>query len=153
MNLFKISGSCDKSFRIDCKVSLIFFPVLKSITYSLTSNLTKFNVKNSDAVVTVTKAHEKIIQEYDNTKTVRVIPNGVDNDIFRPIPKNVALMKLKLEHFLDKTVLIYFGSIDPWLDFVPVFRAMKNLERKGLDVVLFIVGFCHGMVRKSNNAP
>ncbi len=118
--------------------------LLKSITYSLTSNLTKFNVKQSDAVVTVTKAHEKIIQDYDPTKPIRVIPNGVDTDIFQPIPKDIALKKLKLEKFADKTILIYFGSIDPWLDFDPVFRVMKNLERKGLDVVLFLVGFCHG---------
>ncbi|MHC3128458.1 MAG: glycosyltransferase [Candidatus Bathyarchaeota archaeon] len=118
--------------------------ILKSVTYSLTSQLTRFNIKHSDAVVTVTTAHKEKITEYDPSQLTKVIPNGVDNELFRPIPKSKALKKLGLEDFSDKIILIYFGSIDPWLDFSPVFRVIKNLERKGFDVVLFLVGFCHG---------
>lgn len=118
--------------------------ILKSVTYSLTSQLTRFNIKHSDAVVTVTNAHKEKIKEYDSSKIAKVIPNGVNADLFRPIPKSNALKRLNMEEFGDKIILIYFGSIDPWLDFLPVFRVIKNLERKGLDVLLFLVGFCHG---------
>jgi len=118
--------------------------VLKSATYSLTSQLTNFNIKHSDAVVTVTTAHKEKIKEYDSSKFVEVIPNGVDADLFRPIPKSEALKKLNMEELGDKIILIYFGSVDQWLDFSTVFKVIKRLARKGFDVLLFIVGFCHG---------
>jgi glycosyltransferase involved in cell wall biosynthesis len=118
--------------------------VLKSVTYSLTSQLTKFNIKHSDAVVTVTSAHKEKIKEYDSSKFVKVIPNGVDADLFRPIPKSEALKRLNMEELGDKIILIYFGSVDQWLDFSTVFKVIKRLARKGFDVLLFIVGFCHG---------
>jgi len=116
---------------------------LKSLTYSLTFKLTEFNIKHSDAVVTVTNAHKEKIKELDPFKFVKVIPNGVDTDLFRPIPKSEALKKLNMEEFEEKTILIYYGSIDPWLDFSAVLRVMKRLVNKGLDIVLFIIGFCH----------
>lgn len=117
--------------------------LMKSLTYSLTSQLTKFNVKCSDAVVTVTNAHKEKIREYDPLKFIKVIPNGVDTDLFRPIAKSEALKELNMEEFNEKLILIYFGSIDPWLDFSSVFRVIKRLVKKGLDILLFIIGFCH----------
>ena len=117
--------------------------LLKSLTYSLTSQLTRFNIKHSDAVVTVSNAHKERIKEYDPFKFIKVIPNGVDTDLFRPIPKSEALKKLNMEELGEKTILIYYGSIDPWLDFSSVFRVIKRLVKKGFDILLFIIGFCH----------
>jgi glycosyltransferase involved in cell wall biosynthesis len=117
--------------------------LLKSLTYSLTSQITRFNVKHSDAVVTVTNAHKEKIKEYEPLKFVKVIPNGVDTDLFRPIPKAEALKKLNMEELGEKIILIYYGSIDPWLDFSAVFRVIKRLVKKGFDILLFIIGFCH----------
>jgi len=118
--------------------------LLKSLTYSLTSQLTKFNIKHSDAVVTVTNSHKEIIMKYDPFKLIKVIPNGVDTDLFKPIPKSNALKELNMEEFSDKIILIYFGSIDRWLDFSAVFRVIKRLVKRDFDVLLFIVGFSHG---------
>lgn len=115
----------------------------RSLIYSLTSKITEFNVKHSNAVVTVTDAHKEKIEEYDPFKLVKVIPNGVNADLFKPIPKLEALKKLGMEDFSDKIILVYFGSIDPWLDFSTVFRAVKGLVKKGIDVLLLIIGFCH----------
>lgn len=117
--------------------------LLKSLTYSLTSQITDFNVKHSDAIVTVTNAHKEKIKEYDPFKFVKVIPNGVDADLFRPIPKLDALKKLNMEELSEKTILIYYGSVDPWLDFSTVFKAIKRLVNKGFDILLFIIGFSH----------
>ena len=116
---------------------------MKSLTYTLTSQVTKFNIKHSDAVVTVTNAHKQKIKEYDPLKLVKVIPNGVDINLFRSISKFEALKKLGMEEFNERTILIYFGSIDPWLDFSTAFKVMKRLAKQNFDVVLFIVGFCH----------
>jgi len=117
--------------------------LLKSLAYSLTSQITRFNIKNSNAVVTVTNAHKERIKEYDPFKFVKVIPNGVDADLFRPIPRPQALKKLNMEELSEKIILIYYGSIDPWLDFATVFRAIKRLVKKGFDILLFIIGFSH----------
>jgi len=124
-------------------ISYVKGGLLKSVTYGLTSCLTRFNIKYSDAIVTVTNAHKDKIREYDSNKLIKVIPNGVDTILFKPIPKYEALRKLGLEEFNDKTILIYFGSIDPWLDFSTVFKTMKRLGKKGFDIFLFLVGFCH----------
>jgi len=124
-------------------ISYIKGGLLKSVTYGLTSWLTRFNIKYSDAIVTVTNAHKDKIREYDSNKLVKVIPNGVDTILFKPIPKYEALRKLGLEESNDKKILIYFGSIDPWLDFSTVFKTMKRLVERGFDISLFLVGFCH----------
>jgi glycosyltransferase involved in cell wall biosynthesis len=117
--------------------------LFKSLTYSVTTEIVKFNIKYSDAVVTVTNAHKEKIKEYDPLKLVKVIPNGVDTNLFRPIPKSEALKKLNMDNMNGKTILLYYGSIDPWLDFLTMFKAIKNLVKKGHDILLFIVGFCH----------
>ncbi len=117
--------------------------LMRSLTYAVTSHLTKFNIKYSNAVVTVTDAHKEKIKETDPFKLIKVIPNGVDTNLFKPISRSRALKELKMEEFEDKTILIYFGSIDPWLDFSTVFRVMRRLVKKGYDILLFVVGFCH----------
>jgi len=116
---------------------------LRSLVYSLTFQLNKFNIKHSDAIVTVTDSHKQMIKEYDQRKPVTVIPNGVDTDLFRPIPKSVALRELNMEHLREKKLLLYFGSIDSWLDFSTIFKVIRRLENKGVDVLLLIVGFSH----------
>jgi glycosyltransferase involved in cell wall biosynthesis len=116
---------------------------LRSLAYSLTFQLNMFNIKHSDAIVTVTDYHKEMIKKYDPRKPVTVIPNGVDTDLFRPIPKSVALRELNLEHLREKKLLLYFGSIDSWLDFSTIFKVIKRLENKGVDVLLLIVGFSH----------
>lgn len=116
----------------------------KSIVYSVTSGLNKINVRYSDAVVTVTKFHKEMIKKYDPNKLVEVIPNGVNTDLFRPIPKAAALRNLNMPELSQKIVLTYFGSIDSWLDFSTVFRALKRLVSKGFDILLLLIGYSHG---------
>lgn len=116
---------------------------LRSLAYSVTSRINRFNIKYSDAVVTVTDAHKEMIKRYDPLKPVKVIPNGVDTNLFRPIPRSTALQQLSLENLSEKKVLLYFGSIDSWLDFSSIFNVVKRLARKGVDIIFLIVGFSH----------
>jgi len=116
---------------------------LRSLAYSVTSRINRFNIKYSDAVVTVTDAHKEMIKRYDPLKPVKVIPNGVDTNLFRPIPRSTALKQLSLENLSEKKVLLYFGSIDSWLDFSSIFNVVKRLARKGVDIIFLIVGFSH----------
>jgi glycosyltransferase involved in cell wall biosynthesis len=117
--------------------------ILRSIAYSVTSQINRFNIKNSDEIVTVTDSHMKMIKEIVPDKPVTVIPNGVDTDLFRPIPRSVSLRRLGMQHLETKKILLYFGSIDSWLDFSTIFKVLKRLLSKGMDVVLLIVGYSH----------
>jgi glycosyltransferase involved in cell wall biosynthesis len=116
---------------------------LRSLAYTVTNGINNFNIKHSDAVVTVTDAHKDMIKRYDPLKPVKVIPNGVDTDLFKPIPRSVALEQLGLEHLNEKKVLLYFGSIDSWLNFSSIFNVVKRFAEKGIDVVFLIVGYSH----------
>jgi len=115
----------------------------KSLVYTLVSKLNKINVDFSDAVVTVTNAHKDMIRKISPNKMVEVIPNGVNIEIFRPIPKDVAVKKLNASELSQKIVITYFGSIDPWMDFTTVFKVLRRLVNEGLNVVLLVIGYSH----------
>lgn len=117
--------------------------LLRSLAYSVTSNLNKINVANSDAVVTVTNDHKKLIQKLDSNKLVEVIPNGVNSELFRHISKAAALNHLQMPQLNGKILITYFGSIDSWLDFTTVFKALQKLLDRGLDVSLLLIGYSH----------
>jgi glycosyltransferase involved in cell wall biosynthesis len=116
---------------------------LKSIAYTVTSQINNFNIKHSDEIVTVTDSHKEMIKKIVATKPLTVIPNGVDTDLFRPISRSTALKELNLQHLQDKKILLYFGSIDSWLDFSKIFNVLKRLINRKLDVILLIVGYSH----------
>jgi glycosyltransferase involved in cell wall biosynthesis len=115
----------------------------RAMVYSLTSGLTRINVRYSDVVVTVTNCHKDLIRGYDSTKPVEVIPNGVDTSVFRPGTKARALKKLGMEDLLEKIIILFFGSIDPWVDFATPLQVIRRLIDAGHDILFFIVGFSH----------
>jgi glycosyltransferase involved in cell wall biosynthesis len=115
----------------------------KSLIYTFVSKLNKINVDLSDAVVTVTNAHHDMIRKLNPKKMVKVIPNGVNIKIFRPIPKDIALKNLKTTELNQKFVITYFGSIDTWMDFTTVFKALRQLMNEGLSVLFLIIGYSH----------
>ena len=115
----------------------------KSLIYTFVSKLNKINVNLSDAVVTVTNAHQEMIRKLDPNKMVEVIPNGVNIKIFRPIPKDIALKNLNATELNQKFVITYFGSIDTWMDFTTVFKVLRRLLKEGLAVSLLIIGYSH----------
>ena len=116
---------------------------VRSLAYSFTSQINDFNIKHSDQIVTVTDSHRKLIKKIAPHKPVTVIPNGVDTNLFRPIPRSLAISKLNLPQLIGKKILLYFGSIDSWLDFSTIFIVIKRLLKRGLDVVFMIVGYSH----------
>jgi teichuronic acid biosynthesis glycosyltransferase TuaH len=117
--------------------------VLRSLVYSITSQINGFNIRNSDQIVTVTDSHREMIKGIVPRKPIAVIPNGVDTDLFRPISRSAALRELDMQRFQRKRLLLYFGSIDSWLDFSSIFSVLKRLIDRGVDVVLLIVGYSH----------
>jgi glycosyltransferase involved in cell wall biosynthesis len=117
--------------------------IAKSIVYTFVSKLNKINVDLSDAVVTVTNAHQDMIRKLNPNKMVEVIPNGVNIKIFRPIPRDIALKNLSATELDQKFVITYFGSIDPWMDFTTIFKVLRRLVKEGLAVLLLVIGYSH----------
>ena len=62
----------------------------------------------------------------------RVIPNGVDSTLFRD-RGNIKRKELNLDGF----IVGYVGVLREWVDFEPVFRALKDLNN---DIIMLIVG-------------
>ncbi len=117
--------------------------VAKSLIYTFVSKLNKFNIDLSDVVVTVTYAHKEMIRKLNPNKMVEIIPNGVNITTFRPIPKDVALEKLKETELKQKFIITYFGSIDPWMDFTTIFKVLRRLVNEHIAVSFLIIGYSH----------
>lgn len=114
-----------------------------ALVHSTVTNLTGFNIRYSSAVVVVRDSDKCIIKRYDENKRVVLIPNGVDMDLFKPLPRTEALKILGMESFAKNIIMLYFGSIDPWIDFITPLKVIKRLSNKGLDIVFLVLGTSH----------
>jgi glycosyltransferase involved in cell wall biosynthesis len=97
--------------------------------------------KKSDAVIAISENTKKdLISLGFNDEKIFVIYPGVDTQLFRPIPKNIARRELGLS--LDKRVLLYVGSLEPKRA-VPVkalLQTYKSLLKRYKDIVLILAG-------------
>jgi glycosyltransferase involved in cell wall biosynthesis len=86
------------------------------------------------------KTSKKITVTTDNLKKdcripedkVEIIPNGVDTNIFKDYGE-----KTKDELGLDGFIIGYVGVLREWIDFEPVFAALKELDK---EIKMVIVG-------------
>jgi len=94
-----------------------------------------------DAIVTLTDS-----MKADLTRTcrldaarVRVIPNGVDGEVFRPIDRRA---ELRAEFGLPRDVLILgtVGRLDPVKNHGVIIRALARLRARGTDAFLLLIG-------------
>jgi len=97
-------------------------------------------LKNSVAIVTPSYGLKTIVHEIVPDKSVHVIPNGVDSELFKPMDQEIARKSIGLDK--DYYLLLLQGSLDAWLDMENVMRILSKL-RKSVDVRLLIVGFSH----------
>ena len=127
---------------------LDYFPESASAYYARGKGFVELGVKeliyaalrNSDIVVTPSLGLKEVVKSMVPEKPVRVIPNGVDAELFKPIEQRIARKSIGLDeggHFL-----LLLGSLDVWLDVENVLRALSKL-RKSIDVRLLVVGFSH----------
>jgi glycosyltransferase involved in cell wall biosynthesis len=118
-------------------------PIKKHAAYSVVSEITKFNIKHSSIVVTVSDYLANMIRKIDPEKKIVVLPNGVDLNCFKPMKKEKALKETELEWLANKKVVVYAGSIEPWVDLEIVLKVLKKLVKKDLDIHLLLVGWSH----------
>jgi len=97
--------------------------------------------KKSDAIIAISENTKKdLISLGVNDEKIFVIYPGVDMQLFRPIPKDVARKELRLP--LDKKILLYIGSLEPKraIPMKALIQAYKSLLEKHKDVVLILAG-------------
>jgi glycosyltransferase involved in cell wall biosynthesis len=69
---------------------------------------------------------------------IEVIPNGVDLEFFRPLPREDAIARLDLDP--DRRYLVFCGGFNPWSDFELMLTALAQVRASRPEVVLLLVG-------------
>jgi len=82
--------------------------------------------------------HESRITLHASRLTIFIIPNGIDPEIFRPIPQVEARQKLGLP--TDGLYVVYAGSLHVWQGVDVLLHAFARLVKKFPNCRLLIVG-------------
>lgn len=109
--------------------------LLKSFGGRLSAKMLKKNIKLAKKVTCTT---ESLSRSYDipNKKSV-IIPNGVDTDLFKPYEDAGIKGDLGIDD--ECFVIGHVGVLREWLDFEPVFKAIKMLSGS-YNLKMLIVG-------------
>lgn len=102
---------------------------LKSIGKSVGGFYLRKNIKAADHITLTTQSLKSKFSI--PTEKSEILPNGVDNSVF----KNDSNAKDELG--LDGFIIGYVGVLRDWIDFKPVFEALKHLNP---EIKLLIVG-------------
>ncbi len=115
----------------------------KAMVRCTVSRIVSESLRTCSLVVCSSFSLAKIVaQSYAiSPSLIRVIPNGYDPEIFKPVVDRDALMKrLGLQELADYFLVTYAGSIEPRLDFDTVLAVIKDLHNDGHNVKLIILG-------------
>lgn len=105
--------------------------------YSLAMLITNHNIRMADLCTTCSTTLKEYATHVAPNTRVEHLPNGVDTQVFVPRPPS---QKMRDDLELDDDVLIYVGSIESWLDFDIVFKAISILKKEGVKIQLLIIG-------------
>lgn len=95
--------------------------------------------RQATKVLTITNAlRDEMVDRGVDPEKISVIPNGVNTDRFRPLPRDEALAD-RLE-IRDKTVIGYIGSILDYEGIGLILEAARDLARERNDFHILIVG-------------
>ncbi|MFD2759373.1 glycosyltransferase family 4 protein [Gulosibacter faecalis] len=97
-------------------------------------------LRNADRVVTLTRAMADIINERVTTRNpVEVLPNAVDIDRFRPMPKDAALLT-ELGWSEETPVIGYAGSVVDYEGLEVLVDALAELRDSGVEFRFVLIG-------------
>lgn len=93
---------------------------------------------NSDYIIGVSEFMASKIKKLGISKNVKVINNGYNDKIYKPINQNLCRQKLKIsEH---KKIILSVGTVRKIKGHEFLIRAIKNVSQKRDDIICFIVG-------------
>ena len=144
-DMWSFTGHCAHSF--DCEKwqtgcgncpYLSIYPALRRDTTKILWKIKKRIYKKSDfVIVTPSKwLRDKIKKSMLSDKEVRLIYNGVDETIFRPMDKTEVRKKLGLSE--DKTIITFGahgGISSPWRSSEYLFKVLRRIEH---DNIMFL---------------
>jgi glycosyltransferase involved in cell wall biosynthesis len=112
---------------------------LKStLIINLLKKLEKFIYNKSDAVITIDNVfYSTILPRFRDSRKLRIIPNFVDTDLYRPLKSQQILPSIFGEDN-SKIKILYAGNIGFFQDWEPVLFAAKELS--GENVEFWIIG-------------
>jgi len=93
-------------------------------------------LRGASAVISVSRQMAKIAAELDvSPERIHIIPNGVDLDVFSPIPRPAARQSVGLDS--NRALIVSVGYVIPQKGFTELIEAMTRLPD---DVRLVIIG-------------
>jgi glycosyltransferase involved in cell wall biosynthesis len=102
-------------------------------------NLARYVLSEADKVITVSHfLAEKLSALSVSSKKLHVIPNGYDENLFKPLPSNAMRKKLGLP--LNKRILLSVGNLVDVKGHRYLIDAMSMVLKKRSDILLVIVG-------------
>jgi glycosyltransferase involved in cell wall biosynthesis len=107
--------------------------VIKSLKW-----LEKYVYNNSALVITIDqKFYDQIVDKFKDRHKLKIVPNFVDTDLYRPLASKVEIPILfnKDPHNIR---LLYAGNIGFYQDWEPILYAAKKL--KGTNIEFWIIG-------------
>jgi len=115
--------------------------VVKKLVHTAVYVITRYNLRNSDEVVTVSHTLKQLVDKHTRGPA-HLIPNGVDTKLFKPMPKDTARRELALES--HDPILLYYGSIAEWIDWETLLQLAARLKARHPEVLLLLVGKTYG---------
>lgn len=96
--------------------------------------MVKKNIEIAKRIIFTTSSLKLPYTAYQNK--FKVLPNGVDTDLFRNYHSH-----LREELNIDQDFVIgYVGILREWVDFEPVFAAVKKLSKRYSNIKILIIG-------------
>jgi glycosyltransferase involved in cell wall biosynthesis len=101
-------------------------------------------ISKADVIFTVSKAIKERVERYQikEDKSVRVVPNGVDTDLFKPDEKRRGKIRSRLG-LSGKRVLGYVGSYKTWHGLDTALDVVEQLAKKDSKFHLLLIGHGH----------
>lgn len=117
--------------------------LMSGIAHTFVFDLVKRNIRMSDYVITNSHTLRNTIRNTValNEQEISVIPNGFDVGLFNPMPKEEARRAIGVPE--SSHVLLYYGSIDVWVDFEALVRLVNRVRGVYDRALLVIVGLSH----------
>jgi len=97
-------------------------------------------LRRADLVLCASERLSKIAKSFN--PQVMLLENGVDENLFRPLPQDQARTRLGLPH--DAPVIGYFGSVTPYRGPL-LFSAVEELRSNFPNLVLLMAGTVSGV--------
>jgi len=128
-----------KMLKIKVSVHALGCDINDYINYYIRKKIIRKTLENADLIVTKSQALKDVIQnEFKNVKNIKVILNGIDKELFKPMPKQQARNELGIGSSQKNLIFVGNFQIEKGLDYL--LDAMSLVLKNINDVHLYVVG-------------